>query len=361
MITTVKDSRTSLYIQLKSELIDRIKTGKIPVGSKMISERMLAEKTGVSRSTAKQALLELEADGYIERIPAKGSFVKDISDGKLKQTNIILPFPEKSLSRVYLRYANWVAANELYRGMMASCGIYNTRITFQYFEDTGEKGIIQKQVKDIQDFDGAIFIGWQMLGLRRELEKQRVPLITFHSEIPPNDPGPCFTYNHNDIIRQSAEFIVDCGYRKVGMIYCGRTSNDKREISEKVFVPSGVEFDPRWIIIADDTEENAYQELKKRIPDNLKEIPEIFFCGSPVYVFALMRLANERNWNIPDDISIFGYACDMSVRPTNPPLTYVYVPYYEMGLAACRALAENINEKVIVPAKIIKGKTTKRI
>jgi GntR family transcriptional regulator len=46
-----------------------------PVGAPVPSERVLAERAGVSRMTARRALDMLERDGYVQRIVGKGSFV----------------------------------------------------------------------------------------------------------------------------------------------------------------------------------------------------------------------------------------------------------------------------------------------
>jgi DNA-binding LacI/PurR family transcriptional regulator len=78
-------------------------------------------------------------------------------------------------------------------------------------------------------------------------------------------------------------------------------------------------------------------------------------------------LANERNWVIPDDFMIMGYANDMKVRPTTPILTYVRIPYYEMGKAGCELLADKILNNIEIPkttvisAELIIGKSTKKL
>lgn len=353
------DKRTSLYIQIKNDLIKRIKSGEIPPSSKLPSERELAETLGVSRSTAKQAIQELETEGYIERIPTRGSFVRNLSEGKLKQTNIILAFPEESISIEKLNYANWAADSEYYRGMMASSGKYNLRVTFQHFEDSEEKGIIQKQVKDIMEFDGAVFIGHQLSFLKRELQKAGIPLVSIDTQPLPEKIGALISYNRAEAIAESARFLVDSGYKKMGIIYPGEDDRPKVDICLEIFRNGGCECRPDWILSVDRNEEKAYWQLKRALSENLNEVPEAFFCASQIYSFALIGIAAERGWKIPDDIGIFGYSNNMALRPTVPSLTHLYVPHFEMGMEACRALSENYLMDRILQAKIIKGKTTK--
>lgn len=61
------------YALLVEELTHLVDT--LPIGSPVPSERVLAERSGVSRMTARRALDVLEQDGRLQRIVGKGSFV----------------------------------------------------------------------------------------------------------------------------------------------------------------------------------------------------------------------------------------------------------------------------------------------
>lgn len=331
----------------------------MPPASKVPSERELAGVLGISRGTVKQALQELEAEGYIERIPAKGSFVCDVPEGKLKQTNIILPFPEESISMEKLDYANWAADSEVYRGMMSSCGKYNTRATFQHFESTEEKGIIQKQAKELESFDGAVFMGHQLLPLKKELLKRGIPFVSILAKDSSLTIGGRVFYNRPEIIAEAGEFLCESGYKRVALLANEKEDDSRRNILSEALKKRGFFLDADWSFKLVPNEDKAYLQLKKLLPNDSGKLPDVFFCSTPVFSFAMLRLANERGWKIPDDIGIFGYGNNLSIRPTHPALSHVYVPYYEMGIEACRSLAENYLGDKVLPAKIIKGETTK--
>lgn len=61
---------SQIYRSMK-QIINR----PIEEGSRLPNERELAELYGVSRVTMRQALTELESDGYIERVQGSGTFV----------------------------------------------------------------------------------------------------------------------------------------------------------------------------------------------------------------------------------------------------------------------------------------------
>lgn len=70
-----KESNIPLYSQLMDLIIEKIDSGKIESGNKITSERELAEKYSISRATVRQAISELEKQGYLHKIQGKGTFV----------------------------------------------------------------------------------------------------------------------------------------------------------------------------------------------------------------------------------------------------------------------------------------------
>ncbi len=72
---------TPLYEQIFDYIVTEIREGRLRSGNKVMSERELADKFGVSTMTSKGALARLAALGIIVRSRGKGSFVaKEIPD-----------------------------------------------------------------------------------------------------------------------------------------------------------------------------------------------------------------------------------------------------------------------------------------
>lgn len=65
----------ALYYQLKEILLAKIKSNEWPVNSKIPTERELCTLFKVSRITVRQALSELEQEGYLYRKQGRGTFV----------------------------------------------------------------------------------------------------------------------------------------------------------------------------------------------------------------------------------------------------------------------------------------------
>lgn len=99
-------------------------------------------------------------------------------------------------------------------------------------------------------------------------------------------------------------------------------------------------------------------ELTESIRARIREIflrmkPTAVTCGSDPIAMKVIIAASELNIKIPDDLSIIGYAgLDYSVI-SNPPLTTVIQPFYEVGRQAFHLFKENINgNKTVVDVKL---------
>lgn len=64
-----------LYFQLKTILLKEIEKGTYPVNSMIPTENELGEIFGLSRTTVRQAILELVQEGKLYRVKSKGTFV----------------------------------------------------------------------------------------------------------------------------------------------------------------------------------------------------------------------------------------------------------------------------------------------
>lgn len=99
-----QNSSKPLYIQVKENLEEGIKTGKYPVGSKLPSENTLCEQFNVSRITIRQALDILENKGMTYAVHGKGTFVKaSVIDSSLQKISSFGETLEKMGYKGYTR------------------------------------------------------------------------------------------------------------------------------------------------------------------------------------------------------------------------------------------------------------------
>jgi GntR family histidine utilization transcriptional repressor len=70
-----------LYVKVKKHILGHIHSGRWKPGRRVPSENEIVRQFRISRMTAHRALRELTADGYLERLPGVGTFVREPSAG----------------------------------------------------------------------------------------------------------------------------------------------------------------------------------------------------------------------------------------------------------------------------------------
>lgn len=84
---------TSLRELFVKQIEGMILSGKLPVGTKLPTERELSEKMKVSRAVVNGGLSDMEAKGFLQVIPRKGTYVADYKyKGKLDILKSIMEY-----------------------------------------------------------------------------------------------------------------------------------------------------------------------------------------------------------------------------------------------------------------------------
>lgn len=99
----VLDSHSGpLYQQLYERLVEQLRSGGIPAGSRMPGKRALAQQLGVAVNTVDAAYQMLVAEGYLESRPRSGFFALEVADtvpSPLQAPEPIPPLPEPPVWR----------------------------------------------------------------------------------------------------------------------------------------------------------------------------------------------------------------------------------------------------------------------
>lgn len=83
------DKYVPKYIQIKNYIINKIKSGEYKEGDKIPSENELSNLFKVSRLTANCAIKELTAEGVVERVRGKGTFIKEFKKQFLSSPSLV--------------------------------------------------------------------------------------------------------------------------------------------------------------------------------------------------------------------------------------------------------------------------------
>ena len=77
MMPINRDSPIPLHHQVRSYLLGCIERGELPSGQKLLQEREYAARFGISLAPVRQAILDLVKEGYLYRVPGRGTFVRE--------------------------------------------------------------------------------------------------------------------------------------------------------------------------------------------------------------------------------------------------------------------------------------------
>lgn len=83
--------------EVRKEIQNLIISGKLPRGSRLPTEKELAQQLGVGRSSVREALRALAEMGIVEMVQGKGTFVRNEPQQAIKsQLQLLLTFNEKA-------------------------------------------------------------------------------------------------------------------------------------------------------------------------------------------------------------------------------------------------------------------------
>lgn len=169
---------------------------------------------------------------------------------------------------------------------------------------------------------------------------------------------------------QSAEmavnYLISTGRRKIGLINSSLKFKYARH-REKGYLSAlrqaGLETQDAWITHVLSIDYNlAYSSILTilQLPDR----PDALFACSDVYGIAGVNAAKSLGLRVPEDVAVVGFDDVATAEMSNPPLTTVKQPMFQMGYQACDLLMSQIrqpqtsNKQIILKTELlVRGST----
>ncbi len=353
-----------LYRRVQSHLEKLVRKRVLKPEKKIPGERVLAKELNVSRDTIRTALRALEEDGFLVRIPAKGTFIR--STPVKNNINIAFVFPEPELSLLYQGYDNFVTNSTLWRGIVAAGAQHNAAISFQVarpYADKTEAEVLAQHLTD--SYAGVIFPSEEFDASARILIDAGFPCVFCNQSMFPH-----VYYDRAQAMTLATGHIRDNGCRSIMLL--GRGSKNSFSWNQKIaafkedFAKRGMTIPDENIILLPDSSEKIFHRMLN-IFDRRTDLPDAIFCANPTISLTLLHIAQKNNWQIPEKIQLLGYANDMDLQRTIPMLTHIKLPHAEIGAKAVELLIakirdnQEIPQKTILKASLIQGETTRNV
>jgi LacI family transcriptional regulator len=165
----------------------------------------------------------------------------------------------------------------------------------------------------------------------------------------------------------AVKYLIEKGHKKIvalqGPEYT--TTAQNRLAGWKMSMEEHSLFKEEYIFWGDFSIDSGY-EMMKKVFDRIGMVDAVFACNDLIALGAIQAI-EEKEYKIPDDISIIGFDDIYLSRFLKPPLTTVRQPAYKMGKIAAETLLDRINglkekspKKIVVEGDLIIRRSVKK-
>ena len=328
-----------------STIRDVAKAAGVSLGT---ASQALNDKPGVSLETMKKVKEAAEAINYIPSITAK--------QFRDKKSNIISMHIVVS-DEGEIHPSTWAFYFPIIKGFTnkLSKNNYKLHLEFNTIQDISEKDTLLKYIRGY-NIQGAAFIiaaNGDYSGLLR-FKEYSIPIVTIYTKVY-NSISSIFIDNNN------AAFNVVTWLRRLGhekIAFIGGPSSDFAAVERKNGYLKGMKgnrsvytIDGTWDI------ESGNRILKKILSDGF--MPTAIFCANDHMAMGVLNACRDLRIKIPDTISLIGFDDNIICQVSDPQLTSVRMPLFELGEKAAKALISDLDVKkpepqhTLLPAQLI--------
>lgn len=340
------------YQNLKDYLIAKIRSGGLAGSGRLDSEPQLCERFSLSRNTIRQAIQELENEGYVYRIHGKGTFIRNAT-------------PVNSRKIALMIYDTAYMAHPVTGGLIR--GIDETLSRNGYILDilASKRSFHDENLMRLAESYAGFLIGTYQLDelMLAELEKISQPHL-FVKNYPMNHDVHAARINFTHAGFLAAEHLIRTGCGNLALIYSGDRIAISAEFKEGVYsaaLEHGARLRRENIFIADFSDRLAVPEICAELLRH-EDRPDGMICASDELAIALLAELKRHGVSVPGDISVIGCNNTENSTLTTPPLSTVDIPVMELGRRSADLLlrmihGETAQPELLEPSLVIRGST----
>lgn len=348
------------YHRVLSGLRQLLKSGVLGPGEAFLTDSEAVERYGVSRITVRRAFSQLEADGLIERIPGKGTFVRGAEEGRRGLIVYIgASIGSVGIEPILVKGVDDTMSERGYN--LVTCHLnHSPERARAYLRHIGRMGA-----------DGVVFTPMlaehaanvEVLDYLRE---RHIPFVLVDRPMPEAPTGSgCVHPDHYEGGRLAGEHLADLGHDRIA--YLGITPPDRcgaLSLRIKGFQDAlrerGIAIVQPFFDITRPTEVPVALCKWRQESDP----PTAVFLENDLLFPPLAEAASSLGVSIPGDLSVVGFD-DLPQSQVGRAITTVNVPLYNEGQLAASLLMDMIegkpapNREILLPVALaIRGSTT---
>ncbi|MGI8689530.1 MAG: GntR family transcriptional regulator [Thermomicrobiales bacterium] len=334
---------THLTPRLAASLRAWVRSGEHSPGHLFPSERELAERFAVSRTTVRRAVKMLVDERLLYRVPGSGTFV---GQPAAKESPATLGLVVPSLANPYygeLSEAIEGAANargyQLLVGQSQYTSADEARYLLRYAESPDVKGVLVTPSGE----DPA-------LAAYRYLMERETPFI-FTGRVAPAVDADAVTADLARGARELVRYLIELGHRRIAYIGASRPRPDLNLEGYRLALrDAGIPEDPSLIPALDADNESVGRLGVRALREQGTAFTAIFarIDMTAATVLQALRAAGLR---VPEDVSLVGFDNTHLSAHLQPPLTTVDTSLQELGRLAVALLLDRVEGRYVGPPR----------
>ena len=358
------NSETTLRQQIREQITWLIVDGVIKVGDKLPSIHILSEQIGVNLHTVREAYRQLEADGLVESMPGRGTHVIDFNLSSLLNLG-----SERKSHTIGIILPSW--SNPFYHKFLEGVEFSDESNKTLYFlsitHDDPLKAWREIARLIAKGVDGLLIVSHDIDFIMDSKEgPQKLVGIPYVSVDAPGAPGYSVEINLYSAGYQAAQYLIEQGHTKIGLITYDRDIHNVRPINQGFqdgLKNGGIEMKQDLLSRVDGFQISAGEKGMQYFL-RFDDPPSAVFAITDLMAIGAMRIARGSGLNIPEDLSIIGFNNIDMGEIVDPPLTTITAPSETLGKEAMKMLRELINgytparRRVLLPTSLIIREST---
>lgn len=332
------------YMWVKGRIQEEILDEDILVGEKIPSEAELTKQFSVSRHTIRQAIAELENDGFLIKRQGSGTYV---SDGYMNN-----PDTASNTIGVITTYVSDYIFPSIIRGMRMELSKHNYSLMLSSTHNNvdNEKRSLERMSK--QNVKGLIVEPTKSnllnlnLNYYMKILQRKVPLIMLHAKYDELDV-PVIGMNDEKAGYIATEYLIELGHEKIAMITKTDDQQGKKRLKGfmEALGENNLTFESEHILTFNtEGQQQLYENIQKLLDSS--SVPTAFVCYNDQIAIMLIQEMRAMGKKVPEDFSVVSH--DDSYLSTTLPsldLTSVVHPKEAMGKEAARWLINAIEKR----------------
>lgn len=172
---------------------------------------------------------------------------------------------------------------------------------------------------------------------------QHCPMVMV-GEYPENYPCSYVSIDDVSAAYRAVNYLITSGCRRIGMLNCSakyKYARHRLQGFRQALDQAGLAFQPDWYASVPSIDYTlAYSAAIQLL--HTDPPPDAIFASSDVLAAAVINAAHSLGIRVPEELSVIGFDNVITSQITQPPITTIAQPCFQLGQQACSILLEKI-------------------